>query len=96
MVKILEDTNLNVVVRIALETDDKGIMNCGRGHTRQIPSVFVLCNKKLILQTPVCDRLARQSIRLLTEVSLVQVFLWIIREKVHPGSSLFSRSPGMY
>ena len=27
MVKKLEDTNLNVVVRIALETDDKGIMN---------------------------------------------------------------------
>ena len=27
MVKKLEDTNLNVVVRIALKTDDKGIMN---------------------------------------------------------------------
>ena len=27
MVKKLVDTNLNVVVRIALETDDKGIMN---------------------------------------------------------------------
>ena len=27
MVKKLEDTNLNVVARIALETDDKGIMN---------------------------------------------------------------------
>lgn len=27
MVKKLEDTNLNVVVRIALETEDKGIMN---------------------------------------------------------------------
>ena len=27
MVKKLEDTNLNVVIRIALETDDKGIMN---------------------------------------------------------------------
>lgn len=27
MVKKLEDTNLNVVVRIALETDDNGIMN---------------------------------------------------------------------
>lgn len=27
MVKKLEDTNLNVVVRIALETDEKGIMN---------------------------------------------------------------------